>query len=203
MKRIIYILAVSAAALLTAVQANAQMGKRYYINGGWQFNGTISNNVAESAQGYGAYMEGGYYLTPMLAVGGFASFSSNDQYYGTQTYTFEDHSALTTDVTKSVYQVPFGATLRCRFMRTQLQPYLAAKIGADYSEQNTYMSTFVSRSDNWGFYVSPEIGLSWFPFSQTDFGFQLAAYYSYATNQNKSYGMNGINNLGFKLGVAF
>jgi uncharacterized membrane protein len=203
MKRIIYMLAVSAVVLLTAVQANAQMGKRYYINGGWQFNGTISNNVAESAQGYGAYMEGGYYLTPMLAVGGFASFSSNDQYYGTQTYTFEDHSALTTDVTKSVYQVPFGATLRCRFMRTQLQPYLAAKIGAEYSEQNTYMSTFVSRSDNWGFYVSPEIGLSWFPFSQTDFGFQLAAYYSYATNQNKSYGMNGINNLGFKLGVAF
>jgi uncharacterized membrane protein len=203
MKRIIYMLAVSAVVLLTAVQANAQMGKRYYINGGWQFNGTISNNVAESAQGYGAYMESGYYLTPMLAVGGFASFSSNDQYYGTQTYTFEDHSALTTDVTKSVYQVPFGATLRCRFMRTQLQPYLAAKIGAEYSEQNTYMSTFVSRSDNWGFYVSPEIGLSWFPFSQTDFGFQLAAYYSYATNQNKSYGMNGINNLGFKLGVAF
>ena len=203
MKRIIYMLAVSAVVLLTAVQANAQMGKRYYINGGWQFNGTISNNVAESAQGYGAYMEGGYYLTPMLAVGGFASFSSNDQYYGTQTYTFEDHSALTTDVTKSVYQVPFGAILRCRFMRTQLQPYLAAKIGAEYSEQNTYMSIFVSRSDNWGFYVSPEIGLSWFPFSQTDFGFQLAAYYSYATNQNKSYGMNGINNLGFKLGVAF
>jgi uncharacterized membrane protein len=203
MKRIIYILAVSAAALLTAVQANAQMGKRYYINGGWQFNGTLANNVAESAQGYGAYMEGGYYLTPMFAVGGFASFSSNDQYYGTQTYTFDDHSALTTDVTKSIYQVPFGATLRCRFLRTQLQPYLQAKIGAEYSEQNTYMSTFVSRSDNWGFYVSPEIGLAWFPFSQTDFGFQLAAYYSYATNQNKSYGMNGINNLGFKLGIAF
>lgn len=203
MKRIIYILAVSAAALLTAVQADAQMGKRYYINGGWQFNGTLSNNFAESAQGYGAYIEGGYYLTPMLAVGGFSSFNSNDQYYGTQTYTFDDHSALTTDVTKSVYQVPFGATLRCRFLRTQLQPYIGAKIGAEYSEQNIYMSTFVSRSDNWGFYVSPEIGFSWFPFSQTDFGFQLAAYYSYATNQNKSYGMNGINNLGFKLGIAF
>lgn len=203
MKRILYILAVSVAALLTAVQADAQMGKRYYINGGWQFNGTLSNNVAESAQGYGAYMEGGYYLTPMLAVGGFASFNSNDQYYGTQTYTFDDHSALTTDVTKSVYQVPFGAALRCRFLRTQLQPYLAAKIGAEYSEQNTYMSTFVSRSANWGFYVSPEIGFMWFPFSQTDFGFQLAAYYSYATNQNKSYGMYGLNNLGFKLGIAF
>ena len=203
MKRIIYTLAVLTAVLLATTQANAQMGKPYYINGGWQFNGTIANNVAESAQGYGAYMEGGYYVTPMIAVGGFASFNSNDQYYGKQTFYFDDHSALTTDLTRSLYQVPFGATLRCRFLWTELQPYIEAKIGTEYAQQSTYMSTYVSRHDNWGFYVSPEIGLSWFPFSQTDFGFQLAVYYSYATNSNKAYNLNGINNLGFKLGVAF
>ena len=203
MKRIIYTLAVMAAVLLATTQANAQMGKPYYINGGWQFNGTVANNVAESAQGYGAYMEGGYYVTPMIAVGGFASFNSNDQYYGKQTFYFDDHSALTTDLTRSLYQVPFGATLRCRFLWTELQPYIEAKIGTEYAQQSTYMSTYVSRHDNWGFYVSPEIGLSWFPFSQTDFGFQLAVYYSYATHSNKAYNLNGINNLGFKLGVAF
>ena len=203
MKRIIYTLAVMAAVLLATTQANAQMGKPYYINGGWQFNGTVANNVAESAQGYGAYMEGGYYVTPMIAVGGFASFNSNDQYYGKQTFYFDDHSALTTDLTRSLYQVPFGATLRCRFLWTELQPYIEAKIGTEYAQQSTYMSTYVSRHDNWGFYISPEIGMSWFPFSQTDFGFQLAVYYSYATNSNKAYNLNGINNLGFKLGVAF
>ena len=203
MKRIIYTLAVLTAVLLATTQANAQMGKPYYINGGWQFNGTIANNVAESAQGYGAYMEGGYYVTPMIAVGGFASFNSNDQYYGKQTFYFDDHSALTTDLTRSLYQVPFGATLRCRFLWTELQPYIEAKIGTEYAQQSTYMSTYVSRHDNWGFYISPEIGMSWFPFSQTDFGFQLAVYYSYATNSNKAYNLNGINNLGFKLGVAF
>ena len=203
MKRIIYTLAVMTAVLLATTQANAQMGKPYYINGGWQFNGTVANNVAESAQGYGAYMEGGYYVTPMIAVGGFASFNSNDQYYGKQTFYFDDHSALTTDLTRSLYQVPFGATLRCRFLWTELQPYIEAKIGTEYAQQSTYMSTYVSRHDNWGFYISPEIGMSWFPFSQTDFGFQLAVYYSYATNSNKAYSLNGINNLGFKLGVAF
>ena len=203
MKRIIYTLAVLTAVLLATTQANAQMGKPYYINGGWQFNGTVANNVAESAQGYGAYMEGGYYVTPMIEVGGFASFNSNDQYYGKQTFYFDDHSALTTDLTRSLYQVPFGATLRCRFLWTELQPYIEAKIGTEYAQQSTYMSTYVSRHDNWGFYISPEIGMSWFPFSQTDFGFQLAVYYSYATNSNKAYNLNGINNLGFKLGVAF
>lgn len=203
MKKIIYIMAAAAAMLLAASQADAQMGKRYYVNGGWQFNGTPGNGFAESAQGYGAYMEGGYFITPMIAVGGFASFSTNNEYVPRKTYTFSDMSALTTDLNRSIYQVPFGATMRVRFMRTMFQPYIEAKLGAEYSAQDTYMSTFVNKHDNWGFYVSPEVGMTFFPFPKTDFGFQIAVYYSYATNQNKAVDINGINNLGFKLGIAF
>jgi hypothetical protein len=203
MKKILYILAASAAMLVAAVQADAQMGKPYYINGGWQFNGTLANDFAESAQGYGAYMEGGYYITPMFALGGFASFSTNNEYVPKETYIFSDNSALTTDLNRSIYQVPFGATMRYRFLRSMFQPYVEAKLGAEYSTQNTYMSTFVNQHDNWGFYVSPEVGLTFFPFSQTDFGFQMAVYYSYATNRNKALDLTGLNNLGFKLGIAF
>ena len=104
------------ALVLFAGEANAQMGKRDYINAGWQFNGTPNNSFAESAQGYGAYLEGGYYVTPMFAVGGFASFNTNNQYFPKQTYTYSDKSALTTDIDRSIYQVPFGATLRLRFL---------------------------------------------------------------------------------------
>lgn len=203
MKKILYVMAAFAAMLVGVTQANAQMGKPFYINGGWQFNGTLANDFAESAQGYGAYMEGGYYVTPMLAVGGFASFNTNSQYIPKKTYTFSDQSALTTDLDRAIYQVPFGATLRYRFLRGICQPYLEAKLGTEYSEQNTYMSTFVNQHDNWGFYVSPELGVTVFPFEKTDFGFQLAVYYSYATNRNKAVDINGLNNLGFKLGIAF
>lgn len=203
MKKILYIIAASAAMLVAAVQADAQMGKPYYINGGWQFNGTLANDFAESAQGYGAYMEGGYYITPMFALGGFASFSTNNEYVPKETYIFSDNSALTTDLNRSIYQVPFGATMRYRFLRSMFQPYVEAKLGAEYSTQNTYMSTFVNQHDNWGFYVSPEVGLTFFPFPQTDFGFQMAVYYSYATNRNKALDLTGLNNLGFKLGIAF
>ena len=203
MKKIIYIMAASVAMILAVTQADAQMSKRFYVNGGWQFNGTVANDFAESAQGYGAYMEGGYYVTPLFAVGGFASFNTNNRYIPRTTYTFSDQSALTTDLNRSIYQVPFGAELRYRFIRTMFQPYIEAKLGAEYSSQNTYMSTFVNQHDNWGFYVSPEIGLTFFPFAQTDFGFQVAVYYAYATNSNKAIDMTGINNLGFKLGVAF
>ena len=196
-------MAAAFALVFMAGEANAQMGKKNYINGGWQFNGTIGNTFAKSAQGYGAYIEGGYYITPMVAVGGFASFNTNNEYHPKQTYTFSDKSALTTDLDRSVYQVPFGTTVRVRFMRYELQPYVEAKIGTEYSSQSTYMSTFVNRHDNWGFYMSPEVGLTIFPFEKTDMGFQFAVYYSYATNRNKSYDINGLNNLGFKLGIAF
>ena len=203
MKKIIGIMLAAAALVFTAGEASAQMGKREYINGGWQYNGSIANDFVEAGNGYGAYLEGGYYVTPMFAIGGFASFNTNNQYVPKQTYTFSDNSALTTDLDRSLYQVPFGMTMRYRFLRSEFQPYVSAKVGTQYSVQSTYMSTFVSRSDNWGFYISPEVGFNWFPFQSTDFGFQLAAYYSYATNSNKAYGMDGINNLGFKLGIAF
>lgn len=203
MKRYIYILAVAAAFVLAAGTADAQMGKREYINAGWQFNGTVGNSFVETAQGYGAYIEGGYYLTPMFAVGGFASFNTNNDYIPKKTYTFEDQSALTTDLDRSIYQVPFGLTMRTRFLRGEFQPYLGTKIGAEYSTQSTYMSTFVNRHDNWGFYMSPEVGFTYFPFEKTDFGFQFAVYYSFCTNKNTSYDLKGIKNLGFKLGIAF
>lgn len=203
MKKFLYILTAVSAFMIFAGNADAQMGKKYYVNAGWQFNGTVGNSFVQSAQGYGAYIEGGYYLTPMFAVGGFASFNTNNEYIPKQTYTFSDNSALTTDLDRSVYQVPFGFTMRTRFLRSEFQPYLGTKVGAEFSTQSTYMSTFVNRHDNWGFYMSPEIGFTYFPFEKTDFGFQLAVYYSFCTNRNKSYDIKGINNLGFKLGIAF
>lgn len=203
MKKFIYILATAAALVAFAGTADAQMGKREYVNIGWQFNGTVGNSFVETASGYGAYIEGGYYITPMFAVGGFASFNTNNDYIPKQTYTFKDQSALTTDVDRSIYQVPFGLTMRTRFMRGELQPYLGTKIGAEFSTQSTYMSTFVNRHDNWGFYMSPEVGLTYFPFDKTDVGFQFAVYYSFCTNKNSDYDLKGIKNVGFKLGIAF
>jgi hypothetical protein len=191
------------ALILVSSPAEAQRGKRFYVSGGWQVNGTLRNEVAQSFEGHGAYLEQGFYLTPMLAMGGFISFSTNNQYFPSETHSYEDGAALTTDYSRSVYQVPFGSTIRVRFMRNMFQPYVEAKVGGEYSVQGTYISIFASTEDNWGFYVSPEIGLVVYPFYMEDIGFQVAAYYSYSSNRSYRYDMHGINNLGFKLGLAF
>ena len=201
-KKYIGIIAVLAV-ILVSLPAEAQRGKRLYISGGWQFNGTLNNVVAQSFEGYGAYLEQGYYLTPMVAMGGFMSFSTNNRYFPSETHSYEDGSALTSDYSRSVYQVPFGSTVRVRFMRDVFQPYVQAKVGSEYSTQSTYLSTFVLTDNDWGLYVSPEIGMVVYPCYKEDIGFQMAVKYSYSSNRSYRYDMHGINNLGFKLGLAF
>lgn len=196
------ILAAAVIVMSTAV-ADAQPGRRYYVDAGWQFNGTVGNGFVTRGNGWGAYLEGGYYVLPRIAVGLFGSFNTNNDYVPRQTYMWENGEALTTDFVNSIYQIPFGATLRYRFGWKEFQPYVQAKLGANYAEEYAYMPVAVMKDDQWGFYASPEIGFTWHPFHKSNFGFQLAAYYSYATNRSAAFGLNGINNVGFKLGVSF
>lgn len=203
MKKIVYVVTVLALLGLGAQQASAQMGKKFYISAGWQFNAAISNPVSSTAQGYGAFLEGGYYLTPHLAVGGFINFSNNEDYIAEETYYFDDNKALTTDIAQSLYQVPFGGLVKFRTSWREIQPFAQAKIGANYSSQSTYMSHYLGRDVNWGLYLSPELGMSFFPFYKHDIGFSLSVYYSYATNQGNGYDFNSLNNAGFKLGIVF
>ena len=115
MKKFIYVFLASAAMIIFAGEANAQMGKRLYVNGGWQFNGSIANDYVQNGQGYGAYIEGGYYVTPLVAIGGFASFGTNNEYVSKQTYQLKDNAAITTDLDRSLYQVN---TLSAAFSKT-------------------------------------------------------------------------------------
>ncbi|MBO8477825.1 MAG: outer membrane beta-barrel protein [Bacteroidetes bacterium] len=204
MKNTIMKIMVAAALLLgLSSYAEAQPGRRFYIDAGWQFNGVVGNDFATGGSGWGAYAEGGYYVLPRIAVGAFASFNTNNDYIPRQTYYYSDGSALTTDAVNSIYQVPFGATLRYRLGWKTFQPYAEAKLGANYAREYIYLPDGTARDSQWGFYVSPEVGFTWHPFHKNNLGFQFAVYYSYATNRSEAFSLNGINNVGFKLGLSF
>ena len=84
-------------------------------------------------------------------------------------------------------------------------PYVAGKLGAMYEQNTTYLNTTGYYERPWGFYVSPEIGMNINPKRYHRYGFHVALYYSYATNQTNlfNYVENGRNNIGFRLGVCF
>ena len=77
------------------------------------------------------------------------------------------------------------------------------KIGANYAEYASYLNTVIATEETWGFYVSPEVGLSIHPFRNCGIGLQCALYYSYATNESDAFCLSGLNNAGFRLGVVF
>ena len=61
MKNTIMKIMVAAALLLgLSSYAEAQPGRRFYIDAGWQFNGVVGNDFATGGSGWGAYAEGAY-----------------------------------------------------------------------------------------------------------------------------------------------
>lgn len=183
----------------------AQINPRAYYQIGWQFDFPISSGFNDKMNDLGLYMEAGYYLTPHISLGGFANINTRSNYVPRQTFT-EGSSSVTTDQVRSFIQVPFGASLRYRFAwRSRWQPYIGAKLGANYAEAESAQQVYAYSDKSWGVYVSPEVGINFYPFKQKYVGFNLAAYYSYASNHGKVFyaNMDGMNNFGIRIGLAF
>lgn len=187
----------------TPHSVDTEKWKKYYIGVGWQFNIPISNDFADKANGWGAYVEGGYYFMPNTALGGFVSYNTNNEYIPRRIYSGSGHSSFSTDMQHSLFQTPFGLSGRYRFLSGVWRPYVGMKIGANYAEYASYLNTVVATEETWGFYVSPEVGLSIHPFRNCGIGLQCALYYSYATNESDAFCLSGLNNAGFRLGVVF
>lgn len=204
MKITLSIIVCAAFLLGNAAPAPAQVSPRTYYHAGWQFNRPFSSHFADRASGWGLHFEAGYYFRPHWSVGGFVNYHTNRAYIPRTTFTV-GNTAYTTDQQHSLFQVPLGVSLRYRFSVHRWQPYLGLKTGAKYSELTTWYNTSAEHSRDWGFYVSPEAGISVFPFRAPYPGFTLSVYYSYATNRGTvlHYSPDGINNAGIRLGVTF
>lgn len=195
------------AVLLAAVRpAKAQLFPNSYINIDWQMNVPLGSSLADKASGWGMNFEGGYFVTPQIAVGPFISYQTNLQKIHRQTLDLGSGAALTTNQKHSVFQLPFGVTGRYNWLKNSVfQPYAGLKLGACYSELSTYYYIIKQYTDTWGFYLSPEIGVSIFPVPSYRLGFHVALYYSYATNNGDvlTYSVNNLNNFGIRVGVSF
>ena len=198
------VMAVVAVALVFALPAKAQLTDNGYANIDWQFNVPLSNGFANDASGWGMNMEGGYFVTPNIGLGLFLSYHSNHEYYGRTTIPFNNGS-LNTDQQHTIFQMPFGVAARYQMNRGgTFQPYFGVKVGPSYAKVRSDYNMFETRENSWGFYASPEVGLNIYPWAYGP-GLHIAAYYSYATNKADvlTYSVDGLNNFGFRVGIAF
>lgn len=200
------ILALCSLLLAVARPGRAQIFPNSYINVDWQMNVPLGHSFADKASGWGMNFEGGYRITPAVAVGPFISFQTNLQNIDRQTLVLNGNSALTTNQKHALFQLPFGVAGRYSWCnRSVFQPYAGLKLGAEYAQLSSYYYIVKQYTDTWGFYLSPEIGVSIFPNPNYRFGFHVAVYYSYATNHGDllTYSVDNLNNFGVRVGISF
>ena len=79
------------------------------------------------------------------------------------------------------------------------------KLAASYAELSSYYYVVRQYTETWGFYLSPEVGVSIFPRPDYRMGIHVALYYSYATNEGDVlvYRVNNLNNFGLRVGISF
>ena len=119
---------------------------------------------ADKASGWGMNFEGGYFVTPAVTVGPFISYQTNLEKIPRQTITLGSGNSLTTNQKHALFQLPFGIASRYNWLKDSIfQPYAGLKLGASYAEMSSYYYVVKQYTDTWGFYLSPEIGVSIFP----------------------------------------
>lgn len=121
-------------------------------------------------------------------------------------YGNDPTESLTTDQQRSAFQVPFGIAGAYTFCNgSHVRPYVGVKLGTMFARNTTYFGTGGLYDKSWGFYASPEIGLKIYPNREKNWGFHVAAYYSYATNRTETLtgDIDGQGNVGFRLGILF
>ena len=192
--------------LAAARTGKAQVFPNSYINVDWQVGVPLGSAYADKASGWGMNFEGGYFITPSVSVGPFISYQTNLEKIPRQTITLGSGNSLTTNQKHALFQLPFGIASRYNWLKDSIfQPYAGLKLGASYAEMSSYYYVVKQYTDTWGFYLSPEIGVSIFPSPAQRFGFHVALFYSYASNNDDLliYTMNNINRFGVRVGISF
>ena len=205
MKKINKLIALLIVCMAIPSLAGAQVVKNMYLMSTVDQLSVQPRRFSDKTSGLGG-MKAGYYVIPNFSVGAFISYHTNNKYIDRQTLPVSSTSAITSDQQHSIFQLPFGAAFRYNVApESQFQPYAGVQLGASYSEMSTYMNVMKVYDRNWGFYVSPEIGMNMYFTPQKQIGLHIAAYYNYATNKGDvlSYSIDGLNNWGIRLGLAF
>lgn len=196
--------------VLCCAGAKAQTGwDRTHFIVDWQMNAPTGTDFADRFSGWGMNFEGKYDVAPHWSVGAFISFHTNHRYVGRQTLPVTHSGSLTTDQQQSAFQLPFGLSAFYNFISEEeesyVKPYFGVKVGAMYMQNSIYNSTMHWYERPWGFYASPELGMTIHPVPYSKVGFHVAVYYSYGTNESNllTYPQDGRNNVGVRVGVCF
>jgi hypothetical protein len=168
----------------------------------WNINFPISNQFVNKTSFDGFKLDYRKMIQPDLSVGLELGWCGFDKYTPRKTYQIHN-GAVTTDFYSYLYTIPMAVNAHHYFKATNMiYPYAGLALGAMYSEDELYYNTYVTSYYNWGFLVSPELGAI-IKFSQySGAGLIIGVNYSYATNKQKEFNIDGIQSFGVQIGLV-
>jgi opacity protein-like surface antigen len=189
-------------ALGVCAQAKHNAFSDEMIGVAWDVNVPISNNFTNKTSLDGFQLDYRKMIKNNFSIGIELNWSGYDQYYPRKTYQIPS-GAITTDFYSYMYTFPTAITVHHYFhVNSRIFPYAGIGLGATYADMKLYYNTYATTNYNWGFLVRPELGAI-FKFSDySGWGILLGARYNYSTNKESEFRVNGIQSVGFQLGIV-
>lgn len=187
MKRILLIMAIclSCAGLANAQSYGNQMRQVYSIN--WQINVPVgsSRDFISNATVEGINLNWAYFVTNNFAVGVDLSYSNYHQKFGQRVYMPDENTAINAAQYRYTQVFPLKAQAKWFFTPNNfVKAYAGLGIGALCAGQHIVIQDFDAWNNNWGFLMSPEVGVL-IPFGyDNNWGANITAGYNWSTNKS-------------------
>jgi hypothetical protein len=199
MKKLILL---SAIILSCAGLANAQsysyggndMKQIYSIN--YQMNVPMgsSKDFVSKASFEGVNINWAYFVTENIAVGLDLSYNNYHESIGQKIYRPNENMAINAAQYRYTQAFPIKAQVKYFFSQNRyIKGYAGLGLGALSAGQHIVVQDLGDWDNNWGFLVSPEVGML-IPFgADSPFGANVTAGYNFSTNKS-TFGSIDINN---------
>lgn len=190
MKKLILL---SAIILSCAGLANAQsysyggndMKQIYSIN--YQMNVPLgsSKNFVSNASFEGVNINWAYFVTREIAVGLDLSYNNYHEKIGQKIYRPNENMAVNAAQFRYTQAFPIKAQVKYFFSQDRyIKGYAGLGLGALSAGQHIVVQDLGEWNNNWGFLVSPEVGML-IPFgADSPFGANISAGYNFSTNKS-------------------
>ncbi len=192
MKRILLIMAIglSCAGMAKAQSYGNEMKQVYSIN--WQSNVPVgsSRDFISNATVEGININWAYFVTGNLAVGLDVSYNNYHKNIGQQVYRPNGNTAINAAQYRYTQAFPIKAQAKWFFTPNNfVKAYAGLGIGALSAGQHIVIQDFDAWDNNWGFLMSPEIGVL-IPFGyDNNWGANITAGYNWSTNKSTTGGI--------------
>ncbi|MBQ2132947.1 MAG: outer membrane beta-barrel protein [Bacteroidales bacterium] len=187
MKRILLILAIclSSAGIASAQSYGNDMKQIYSIN--WQINVPVgsSTDFVSNTTCEGININWAYFVTGNLAVGLDVGYTNYHQKFSQRVYRPNENTAINAAQYRYTQTFPIKAQVKYFFTpNNMVKAYAGLGMGAMSAGQHIVIQDFDAWDNNWGFLLSPEIGVL-IPFGmENNWGANITAGYNWSTNKS-------------------